>query len=312
MTDAEQSGFHWSALTIRFGPPYRYGADVQIGDSPLKVSPSLRIASANAFDALGMHLAGGRWFAESDREGAPLVAVVNQTMAARFWRGRSPIGDRIVQRGRELQVVGIVADVYELGARHDVRPTLYLPTAQMSPHPVMLVVRTRAGVNGVDRVVAAELAQMGGRIQTGGPRRLEDIRWRQLADARFLTLVLVTFSLLALGIALVGVHGVLRFSVAQRTREMGIRRALGASRFNLVALVVGQALRFALAGCLVGLIAAVAAGPAIGSLLFGITPADPLTLAAAISLVITAVIVAAYFPARRAGAVDPALSLRCE
>jgi putative ABC transport system permease protein len=182
----------------------------------------------------------------------------------------------------------------------------------MSPDPVMLVVRARAGVNGVDRVVAAELARIGDHIQTGGPRRLEDIWWRQLADARFLTLVLVTFSLLALGIALVGVHGVLRFSVAQRTREMGIRRALGASRFNLVALVVGQALRFALAGCLVGLIAAVAAGPAIGSLLFGITPADPLTLAAAISLVITAVIVAASFPARRAGAVDPALSLRCE
>ena len=150
------------------------------------------------------------------------------------------------------------------------------------------------------------------RIKTGGPDRLEDIWWRQLADARFLTSVLVTFSLLALGVALVGVHGVLRFSVAQRTREMGIRKALGATRFDLVALIVGHALRFALAGCLVGLVAALAAGPAIGSLLFGITPADPLTLVAATSLLITAVIVAAYLPARRAGAVDPALSLRCE
>lgn len=164
----------------------------------------------------------------------------------------------------------------------------------------------------MERVVANELSRMGDRIKVGGPSRLEDIWWRQLADARFLTSVLVTFSLLALGIALVGVHGVLRFSVAQRTREMGIRKALGATRFDLVALIVGHALRFTLAGCVVGLVAALAAGPAIGSLLFGITPADPLTLVAATSLLNTAVIVAAYLPARRAGAVDPALSLRCE
>lgn len=297
---------------VPFGAPYRAGVDIQIGDSHLLASPSLRLASATAFDALGMHLAGGRWFTEGDREGAPLVAVVNETMAGRFWSGRSPIGDRIVQGRRELQVVGIVADVHDRGARQDVRPTLYLSTAQMSPDPVMLVVRTRAGVNGVERVVAAELARMGDRIHAGGPSRLEDIWWRQLADARFLTLVVVTFSLLALGVALVGVHGVLRFSVAQRTREMGIRKALGATRFDLVALIVGHALRFALAGCLVGLVAAVAAGSAIRSLLFGITPTDPLTLLAATLLLITAVIVAAYLPARRASAVDPALSLRCE
>jgi putative ABC transport system permease protein len=294
-----------------FGSPYRAGADIQIGDSRLKVSPRLRVASATAFDTLGMHLAGGRWFTEGDREGTPLVAVVNHTMA-RFWSGRSPIGDRIVQGRRVLEIVGIVADVHDRGARQDVRPTLYLSSAQTFPDPVMLFVRTRPGMNGVERVVAAELARMGDRIKVGGPSRLEDIWWRQLADARFLTSVLVTFSLLALGIALVGVHGVLRFSVAQRTREMGIRRALGATRLDLVALIVGHALRFALAGCLVGLVAAVAAGPAIGSLLFGITPADPLTLAAATSLLITAVVVAAYLPARRASAVDPALSLRCE
>ena len=295
-----------------FRSPYRYGVDIQIVESQLAVSPSLRVASATAFDALGMHLAGGRWFMDGDREGAPLVAVVNQTMAARFWGGRSPIGDRIVQGRRELQVVGIVADVHERGARQDVRPTLYLPSAQVFPDPVMLFVRARPGVNGVERAVAAELAHMEDRIQTGGPSRLEDVWWRQLADARFLTLVLVTFTVLALGVALVGVHGVLRFSVAQRTREMGIRKALGATRFDLVTLVVGHALRFAVAGCLVGLVAALAAGPALRSLLFGITPTDPLTLVAATALLITAVIVAAYLPARRASAVDPALSLRCE
>jgi putative ABC transport system permease protein len=259
-----------------------------------------------------MHLIGGRWFRPDDRDGAAHVAVVNQTMAARFWSGRNPVGDRIVFGRQVMEIIGVVADVYSGGARQDVSPTLYLSSAQTPPVLTRLVVRTKPGVDGVDKAVAAELARMGGRIRTGGPNRLEDIWWRQIADARFLTLVLVTFSAIALGVALVGVHGVLRFSVAQRTREMGIRKALGATRFDLGALIVGDAIRFALAGCVVGLIAAVAAGPAIGSLLFGVTPGDPLTLVAATVLLIAAVIVAAYLPARRASAVDPVRSLRCE
>ena len=295
-----------------FDSPYRYGADVQIGDSNLIVSPALRLAGATALDALGMRMAGGRWFTESDREGAPLVAVVNQAMAERFWHGRDPVGDRVVFGRRLLQVVGIVGNVHDRGARQDVSPTLYLSTTQIPPEPVMLVVRTMPGAAGVERIVADELARMRNGIEAGGPTRLEDVWWRQMADTRFLTSVLVTFSVLALLVALVGVHGVLRFSVAQRTRELGIRKALGATRFDLVALIVGHALRFAVAGCVVGLVGALAVAPAIGSLLFGITPADPLTLAAATVLLITAVSVAAYLPARRAGAVDPALSLRCE
>jgi predicted permease len=270
-----------------------------------------RFLSPTAFQALGMRMAGGRWFTDGDRDGTPLVAVVNETMTRRYWKGRSPIGDRIIHGRRTLEVVGILADVHERGARGDVEPTFYMSSAQLRSWATTLVVRPQPGAR-VGETVAAELAHMGDRIKAGGPRRLEDIWWRQLADARFLTTVLVTFSLVALGVALVGVHGVLRFSVAQRTREMGIRKALGATRFDLVTLVVGQALRFAVAGCVIGLIGAVAAGPAIGSLLFGVTPTDPLTLAAAALLLLTAVIVAAYLPARRAGAVDPALSLRCE
>ena len=224
-----------------FGTPYRYGTDLRIGDSQVTVSPSLRLASAGAFDALGMRLAGGRWFADSDREGAPLVAVVNQTAAGRFWSARSPIGDRLVMGRRVLQVIGVVDDVHEQGARGSIRPTLYLSTAQMPPDPVMVIVRTQPGVTGVDRAVAGELAGMGSRVKASGPSWLDDIWWRQLADARFLTSVLVTFSVLALAVALVGVHGVLRFSVAQRTREMGIRKALGATGFDLTALVVQYA-----------------------------------------------------------------------
>jgi putative ABC transport system permease protein len=271
-----------------------------------------RFATAAALDAAGMRLVAGRWFTDADRDGTPLAAVVNETMARRLWEGRSPIGERIIDGRRVLEVIGIVADVHEGGARREAQPAFYMTTAQVRTWATILIVRERPGAAGVGELAAAELAQMSGRLQAGWPQRLEDVWWQQLTDARFLTQVLVIFSVLALAVALVGVHGVLRFSVEQRMREMGIRKALGATPFDLVALVMGHALRFALAGCIAGLAAALAAGPAIRSLLFGIAPTDPATLAAATALLIVAVIVAAYLPARRANAVDPAISLRCE
>ena len=174
----------------------------------------------------------------------------------------------------------------------------------------MLVVRPQPGVSGIERAIATELRQMGGRINPYGPRRLEEIWWRQLTDARFLTLVLTVFTAIALTIALVGVHGVLRFVVARRTREMGVRKALGATNRDIVFLILRQALRFALPGCVIGLLAEALMGPALRSLLFGITPSDPLTLVVVTLVLIGAVLGGAYFPARRAGTVDPALSLR--
>ena len=294
-----------------FGPPYRYGEDIQIGEAAPKPVPDLRIASPDALETLDMRVTAGRWFAVGDREGTPLVAVVNQTMARRFWSGRSPIGDRIVYGRRVLHIVGIVADVRG-SARQSVTPTFYVSSTQMLPDPIMLVVRMTREAKGVENAVAAELALMGDGIRAGSARRLEDVWWRRLSDDRFLTLVVSVFGLLALGIALVGVHGILRFLVAQRMRDLGIRKALGATRFDLIALVLGHALRFAIPGCVAGLIAATVAAPAMRSLLFGITPADPLTLAAATGSLLAAVLIGAYFPARRASAVDPALSLRCE
>jgi predicted permease len=294
-----------------FGTPYRY-SDARIADADPPVDAYRRVASRTALDALGLHLASGRWFNSDDREGMPLIAVVNQTLAKKLWNGRSPVGERFLEGHRTRLVVGVVGDVYSFGARSEIRPTFYVPTTQTYPDPVLMVVRKRPGATGVEKLVAAELAGFGSQIHALAPRQLENVWWRQLSDARFLTLVVSVFSLLALAIALVGVHGVLRFSVAQRTREMGIRKALGAANSDLIALVLGQALRFTLPACAVGLVAAWAAGPVIRSLLFGITPTDPLTLVTVAILLVAAVVVAAYFPARRASAVDPSLSLRCE
>ena len=176
----------------------------------------------------------------------------------------------------------------------------------------MLVVRTQPGMAGVVRRITEELASMADRVNAHSPRWLETVWWRQLADARFLTLVLSVFTVIGLGVALVGVYGVLRFLVTVRTREMGIRKALGATRRNLITLVIGHSLRFAIPGCVVGLVISFAAGPALRSLLFGIKPTDPLTIVTATLLLVAAVVAGAYFPARRASAVDPARSVRAE
>jgi predicted permease len=295
-----------------FGTPYRYGIDLQIGATAKPANVALRLAGPTALQTLRMRMSAGRWFASADRDGAPFVAVVNESMARRVWTDRSPIGERIVSGRRVFDVIGVVTDVRELGARADARPTIYLSTLQLPADPSMLVVRTHPGMTGVDRRVTEALATMADRVNAHSPRWLETIWWRQLSDARFLTMVLSVFTALGLGVALVGVYGVLRFLVTLRTREMGIRKALGATRFDLISLVIGQALRFAIPGCIAGLVIAFAAGPALRSLLFGVTPTDPLTMVTATLLLVAAVVAGAYFPARRASAVDPARSVRAE
>ena len=295
-----------------FGPPYRYGIDLQIGDVARAATAAMRIGSPTSGEVLGMQVTTGRWFTAEDREGTPLVAVINEAMARKFWSDRSPIGDRIAFSRRSWQVVGIVEDVHDRGARQETSATFYVSQTQLPPDPVLLVLRTTPAAAGAEKAVAAELSRFGDRLKAGWPTRLENRFWQQLSDARFLTAVLSVFTLLTLFVAVIGVHGVLRFLVLRRTREMGIRKALGATPTDLATLVVRQALRFALPGCLVGVAAALAVGPTLRSLLFGITPTDPVTLAAATGLLIVAVLVAAFLPARRASAVDPSLLLRIE
>lgn len=305
-------GVRNAALTadIPFGSPYRYSGDVGIRDAPPGASAVLRLAGPTALEALGMEMAAGRWFTADDRDGTALVAVINQTMAQRFWISRSPLDDRMIYGRRDLRIIGILRDVYDRGARREVTPTFYMTTSQLPPEPVILVVRAQPGAARIDEAVAAQLATMGDRVTVGNSMRPREVWWMQLEDARFLTIVLAVFSALALIIALVGVHGVLRFLVHQRTREMGIRKALGATRGDIVKLVMRQAFRFVVPGCVAGLVGALVLAPALRSLLFGITPADPATFVAASLVLILAVGAGAYFPARRAGAVDPSVSLR--
>jgi len=295
-------GMHSStSVTIEDGPPL-----------PRQPLVETRSATPGYFQALGIRLDRGRWFDANDREGSRRVAIVNQTMARRFWPGGSALGKHVVVNGRRTEVIGVIKDVYHGGARDEITPEIYQPYAQRPRAWGTLVVKGANDVRGIEGAVASAVRGLDGGVKISSTRRLEDLWSALLADLRFTTWLVSVFTLLAVLLALVGVHGVLRYSIVQRRRELGIRVALGATRSGLVALVIGQALRYAVAGVLVGLLGAVAAGRLIRSLLFGVMPTDALTLASVTLLLLGVVSFAALWPARRASRVDPVASLRCE
>jgi putative ABC transport system permease protein len=272
----------------------------------------IRRVSAGYFRALGIRFVSGRSFSESDREGAPPVVVINRTMAQRLWPGESAVGKgvRIGTRGQSFRVVGVIVDVRHRGAMGSVEPEMYIPDAQDPRSFSTLVVKTSGSAAAVARAVEAEMKRAG--FQVSRVRLLEDLLAEMLAPSRFSTFVLATFSLLALILSLVGVHGVLSYSVVQRTHEIGVRMALGSGTRGVVRLVLGQALGHAMVGLAVGLVAALALGRLLQAMLFQIAATDPATLACVCLLLIAGVVLAAYPPARRAARIDPIAALRCE
>ncbi len=272
----------------------------------------IRRVSAGYFRTFGIKFVSGRSFNEWDRERAPAVVVINSTMAQRLWPGESAVGKgvRIGRRGQSFRVVGVVADVRHRGAMGSVEPEMYVPDAQDPRSFSTLVVRTSGSAAAVARAVEAEMERAG--FQVSRVRLLEDLLAEMLAPSRFSTFILATFSLLALILSLVGVHGVLSYSVVQRTHEIGVRMALGSGTRGVVRLVLGQALGHAMVGLVIGLVVALALGRLLQGMLFQIAATDPATLACVCALLIVGVVLAAYPPARRAARIDPIAALRCE
>ena len=272
----------------------------------------IRRVSAGYFRALGIKFVSGRSFNEWDREGAPAVVVINSAMVQRLWPGESAVGKgvRIGTRGQSFRVVGVIADVRHRGATGSVEPEMYIPDAQDPRSFSTVVVKTSGSAAAVARAVEAEMKRAG--FQVSRVRLLEDLLAEMLAPSRFSTFILATFSLLALILSLVGVHGVLSYSVVQRTHEIGVRMALGSGTRGVARLVLGQALGHAIVGLVIGLVVALALGRLLQAMLFQIAATDPATLACVCVLLIAGVVLAAYPPARRAARIDPIAALRCE
>ncbi len=264
------------------------------------------------FESLGIPLLQGRDFSERDDENAPKVVIINETMARRFWPNQDAIGKRFKFFGEEFyrEVVGVARDAKYNDLTEANTPFIYTPLLQNYSNAGTLHVRTtgdatqiNAAVRGVAKELAANVSLLN--VQTLGARIDQS-----LDGPRAQTRLLAFFGLLALLLSSIGIYGVMAYSVAQRTREIGIRMALGARSQNVLSMVVRQGMTLVTIGVALGLIAAFAVTRLIGSLLFGVGAADPVTFVIASLLLLFVAALAGYLPARRATKVDPLIALR--
>ena len=272
---------------------------------------SLMIASDDYFRAMDIPLLEGRSFTPADNLEAPAVALVNQSFAARNWPDASPIGQRVSANGGRtwFTVVGIVASVRQQLALEPV-DEVYAPMRQVpyvttnwairsQTDPALLAPLVREAVRATDR------DQPIYRLRT-----LDDVRAASLAPPRLTTTLLGLFAALALVITAAGIAGVIAFSVSQRAQEFGVRVALGASRSDVVSMVVGEGVRLAVTGLTIGLIGAVVLGALLSTVLFGVGPLDAVTYLSVSSVLLVVAALACLLPALRAASIDPMTALR--
>jgi len=270
-----------------------------------------RVIMPNYFTTLGIPLRAGRAFTDQDRDGGPFVAIVSESMARRDWPDSSPIGKRVRYRGEWRTVVGIVADIkYRTLAAND-EPTVYAPFGQVS-QGMSFLVRTRGEPNGMAPVIRTALAEVDSRVPVTTLDAMPDLLKRSFAQERYRTFLIGLFGALAAVLAAVGMYGVTSRAVSRRTREVGIRMALGATGRSVSGLIVGQTLAGVIVGVAVGLVGAVAATRLLTPFLFGVSATDPWTYAAILALLGVVSVAASWVPARRAGRVPPAAVLRAE
>jgi macrolide transport system ATP-binding/permease protein len=270
--------------------------------------------SPNYFRTLGASLAQGREFTAQDTPDAPLVVVVNEAAARRYWPGQEVIGKRIIRgRGNQFaEVVGVIRNSKERGLTADPRPALYLPLLQNYRPALTLHVRTATPSQTLLAAVRREAQSLDPTLPLYNFGTLAQQKDGSLYTERLAAALLTLFGLLALSLAAVGIYGVLSYAVTERTREMGIRLALGARPRDLLKLVVGQGMILTLIGLVIGVGASFALTRLIAKLLFGVSATDPLTFIVIPLLLAGVALLACWIPARRATRVDPLAALRYE
>jgi predicted permease len=257
----------------------------------------------------------GRLFSEVDRLGAPKSVIVNETAARKIWPGEDPIGRPLsVGQGGfwpdTAYVVGVIGDVRYEGLTTPQTADVYLPYAQSPRARLMLFVRTAGDPMAVIPAIRRAIGEIAPQVPLYDVRTMDMRVADAMSYARFSTVLLGLFAAVALALATMGTYGVISFAVAQRTREIGIRVAIGATRSDVVRLIVGQGAVLVAIGAVVGIAAALAVTRVLGTLLYDVAPSDPATFTAIVALLVTAVIAASWIPARRAASVQPTEALR--
>jgi putative ABC transport system permease protein len=270
------------------------------------------------FKTMGIRLIDGRLFDERDGTGAPETVIVNQTMARTFWGNESPVGHRVQPGGSKdpfCTVVGVVEDVKNAGLDKPTGTELYLPYAEKigsGTQNMVVLLRAQGDPASLVGAVRHEVQSIDSTVPVAHVRKMDDVLSSAQSRPRFLTLLLSLFSGVALIIATVGIYGVISYSVARRSKEFGLRMALGAQQKDVLGLVMKQGAALALIGVGVGVAAAFGLTRLMSSLLFGVRPTDAVTFVTVSALLGFIALCASYIPARRATQVDPIKALRYE
>jgi predicted permease len=275
-------------------------------------------------EALGEQVVSGRGIAASDTSDSQLVGLINEEMARLYWAGRDPIGGRFRIGNRAdrpwVTVVGIVKGVRHNGITSVVKEKFYIPHSQWarsvgnvnSIRSMTLVIKTDGDPAALTTSVRGVIREMDPNLPVADVRTMEDVVGTALATPWFTSVLLSIFAALALTLSAIGIYGVLAYLVSRRTREIGIRVAIGARRLDVVKMVLGSGLTLALAGIAGGIVLAFAITRLLRGLLHGVRPADPATFAAVAALLTIVAVLASAVPAWRASRVDPVIALRSE
>jgi predicted permease len=311
-----------------------YGLPFRISGRPLEEGPfhgggAWLTVSSGYFDVFKIPIKRGRAFTDRDDSLAPGVVIINEAMARQYWKDGNPIGERIMigagvmkelSEERERQIVGVAADVRDGGLNNDPQPHMYVPNAQVPDAlnalnvritPVAWVVRTRGEPFAFSTAIQEQLRQASG-LPVSDVRSMEEVVSRSISRQRFNVLLMTVFGASALLLAAIGIYGLMAYSVEQRTREIGIRMALGAEADQVRGMVVFQGMRLAVVGVVVGLVAAFGLTRLMASFLFGVQARDPAVFVVMPLLLTIVSLVAVWLPARRASLVNPLVALRYE
>jgi putative ABC transport system permease protein len=263
-------------------------------------------------NTMGIALQQGRLFSNRDGRDAPRVILIDETLARQYWPHENPIGRRMQLWGEDREVVGIVSQVHHYGLEKQPEPTIYAPYEQMPNRAMALAVRTTIDTQAVVKAVKEAVWS----VDRGQPvfqiRSMDE--YLSLADTapRISTTLLLVFASISMLLAALGIHGVVSYGVAQRTREFGLRMALGSTPGQLKALVIGNGLKTALMGLAAGMVGAAGLAWVQRALLYGVAPLDPMVMVGVAALLLGVAFIANYAPARRATRIDPMQALHDE
>ncbi len=277
-----------------------------------KMSAQNCLVTPGYFKAMGMRLLRGRDFDRGDRADTPDVVVINQALANRHWSDADPIGARLVRGHDSFTVVGVVSNVRYDGPTSPIPPAMYRPLAQAPTPALFLVVRTKGDRQRVLAGIRQQVRELNRGAAIIRVRTMEDLLVERVGGARLIAEAMAGFAVLALMLAGVGLYGAVAQWVGQRRQELGVRVALGATRAQVLGLVLRQGVLLSIAGAVGGLGVAAAITRLMAALLFGVSPRDPIVFTAVPLLVVAVALAACYLPARRAARIDPIEALKCE